>query len=453
MEEFADLYADTTGVANFSQEAREKYLIDMMKINFLKRLESSVFSFGATMNRTIAKIDALIGKLESFEALDVAAAAPDFDADDPDADPELLAALQTGKAVKYKLEHLRRADWIEDLKRDREQLLILANAAAAVTPDRDAKLARLKARIAEKVNANDVDSDGNADRKILVFTAFADTARYLYDELRDWAKTGLNMEVGLVTGGTGGVAATLGAGNFSDVLAHFSPVSKKRAPLVKESGAGLAPSSNRGVLFSSRLEEGASPAPGAVPALEQTAREPQIDLLIATDCISEGQNLQDCGTLINFDVHWNPVRLVQRFGRIDRIGSRHSHIQMINFWPVKTLDEYINLRNRVESRMALAVLTASGDDNLLEGTRSEIGYRDQQLLRLKDEVLDLEEMGESVTFSDFTLEEFSPRFAGVPGREPRQTDPGTDRHLRRCQCSHAERCGESGLSALSAPHR
>ena len=194
------------------------------------------------------------------------------------------------------------------------------------------------------------------------------------------------MEVGLVTGGTGGVAATLGAGNFSDVLAHFSPVSKKRAPLVKNegdmgaeiSGAGLPPSSNRENVKAGaatnrdtvkRLEEGGSPAPEiSAPVI---AREPQIDLLIATDCISEGQNLQDCGTLINFDVHWNPVRLVQRFGRIDRIGSRHSHIQMINFWPVKTLDEYINLRNRVESRMALAVLTASGDDNLLEGTRSE----------------------------------------------------------------------------------
>ena len=405
--EFADLYADTTGVANFSQEAREKYLIDMMKINFLKRLESSVFSFGATMNRTIAKIDALIQKLENFETLDVAAAAPDFDADDPDADPELEAALQTGRAVKYKLEHLRRADWIADLKRDREQLLILANAAAAVSPDRDAKLARLKARIAEKVNAGDVDADGNPDRKILVFTAFADTAKYLYDELKDWAKTGLNMEVGLITGGTGGVAATLGANNFSDVLAHFSPVSKKRVGSAVRS-AGFSPFENNNLDEDNANENGLKPAlrtgsNGLKPALRT---EPQIDLLIATDCISEGQNLQDCGTLINFDVHWNPVRLVQRFGRIDRIGSRHSHIQMINFWPVKTLDEYINLRNRVESRMALAVLTASGDDNLLEGTRSEIGYRDQQLLRLKDEVLDLEEMSESVTFSDFTLEEF-----------------------------------------------
>ncbi len=400
---FADKYADTTGVANFSQETRERYLIDMMKINFLKRLESSVVSFGATMNRTIAKIDALIGKLEGFEALDPENMAPDFDADDPDADPELLAALQTGRAVKYKLEHLRRADWIVDLKKDREQLLILANAADAVTPDRDAKLAKLKACIVAKINAGDTDLDGNADRKILVFTAFADTATYLYGELKAWAKSSLGLEVGLVTGASGGVDSTLGARNFSDVLAHFSPVSKNRAVWSAVWSAGFSP-----LKPNAPNENGLKPAlqtgsDGLKPAL-QTA---QIDLLIATDCISEGQNLQDCGTLINFDVHWNPVRLVQRFGRIDRIGSRHKAIQMINFWPVKTLDEYINLQNRVESRMALAVLTASGDDNLLiESANSEIGYRDQQLLRLQSEVLDLEEMGESVTFSDFTLEEF-----------------------------------------------
>ena len=403
LEEFKDRYADTTGVANFSQEVRERYLIDMMKINFLKRLESSVYSFGKTMNRTIARIDTLIDKLEHFETLEVKADLSDFD--DDEADPELEAALQTGKAVQYKLEHLRRADYIRDLKKDREQLLILANAAAAVTPDRDAKLAALKQLIAEKVNAGDTDRDGNPDRKILVFTAFSDTATYLYGQLKTWAKSSLHLEVGLVTGASGGVDSTLGARNFSDVLARFSPVSKKR-PVGNSVGnapvwsAGFSPLKDGN--FNENNTKNNSDENGLKPALQT-----QIDLLIATDCISEGQNLQDCGTLVNFDVHWNPVRLVQRFGRIDRIGSRHETIQMINFWPTKTLDEYINLQSRVESRMALAVLASNGDDNLLEGAKSEIGYRDQQLLRLKDEqVPDLEEMGESVTFSDFTLQEF-----------------------------------------------
>ena len=410
--QFKDRYADTTGIANFSQETRERYLIDMMKINFLKRLESSVFSFGETMNRTIKRIDTLIDKLKHFETLEVKTELGEFDPDE--ADPELEAALQTGKAVKYKLEHLRRADYIEDLESDREKLLILANAAAAVTPARDAKLAELKAQIVAKVNAGDTDRDDNPDRKILVFTAFADTAHYLYKELKDWAKTSLNMEVGLVTGASGGVDSTLGARNFAEVLAHFSPVSKQRAPLPKtvisnggNNGQGTAGSAFG--LFGDGAGHGADAFGllGAVPALEEIAREPQIDLLIATDCISEGQNLQDCGTLINFDVHWNPVRLVQRFGRIDRIGSRHKNIKMINFWPTATLDEYINLKSRVESRMALAVLAGNGDDNLLEGAKSEIGYRDQQLLRLQNEqVPDLEEIGESVTFSDFTLQEF-----------------------------------------------
>jgi SNF2 family DNA or RNA helicase len=365
-DEYKSLYSDTTGVANFSQENREKYLIDMMKINFLKRLESSVFSFGQTMNRTIAKIDALIHKLQHFETL-AAETLPDLDPDDPDADPELLEALQTGKGVKYRLEHMERERWIEELQADRERLIILQNAAASITPDRDAKLAELKKFLIAKVNAGDTDRDGKADRKVLLFTAFADTAQYLYQQLHAWAKTNLNLETAVITGATGGVRSTLTAQDFGGVLDDFSPRSK-----------------NRG-------QEDA----------------PEIDLLIATDCISEGQNLQDCATVVNFDIHWNPVRLIQRFGRIDRIGSRHETIQMVNFWPVPDLNQYIRLQNRVESRMALAVLSSTGDDNLLAATaEKELCYRDQQLLRLKDEVLDPEEMQETITFSDFTLEEF-----------------------------------------------
>ncbi len=436
LDDFKHIYADTTGVANFSQEAREKYLIDMMKINFLKRLESSVVSFGETMERTIQKIDRLIQKLQGFDSLDMSSFGPDFDPDDPDADAELLQALQdatqTGKAVKFAIEHLRRADWIRDLQADRTQLIALQNAALAVTPARDGKLQSLKAFITKKVQAGDLDRDGNPDRKVLVFTAFADTANYLYEQLKTWAKTELNVEVGLVTGASGGVQSTIaGVGDFSAVLAHFSPVSKNRAPLVKPVPVPGAASSNGAKvgaplsLFGDGAGHGSDafgllglmpdPMPDLAPeaaSLSPTAapvaavRPRQIDLLIATDCISEGQNLQDCGTLVNFDIHWNPVRIIQRFGRIDRIGSRHKTIQMANFWPVPEIEDYIRLQNRVESRMALAVLTSNGDDNLLEGTQSEISYRDQQLLRLRDHVIDLEEMGESVNFSDFTLEDF-----------------------------------------------
>lgn len=369
LDEFKEGYLDTTGIANFSQENREKFLIDMMKVNFLKRLESSVFSFGQTMDRTIAKIDTLIGKLQAFEEIG-AETLIDLDPDDPDADQELLEATQTGKGVKYKLEHMDRTRWIADLEADRQKLAKLQDAAGKVGPDRDAKLEELKQFIIDKVNAGDTDRDGRPDRKVLVFTAFADTAQYLYDQLRDWAKTSLNFETAVITGSSKGVHSTLSAQDFSSVLADFSPRSKKRAP-------GL----------------------------------PEIDLLIATDCISEGQNLQDCASVVNYDIHWNPVRLVQRFGRVDRIGSRHEAIGMVNFWPVPDLNQYIQLQNRVESRMALAVLTSTGDDNLLheateKANEKELCYRDQQLLRLKDEVVDLEEMTETVTFADFTLEEF-----------------------------------------------
>ena len=97
----------------------------------------------------------------------------------------------------------------------------------------------------------------------------------------------------------------------------------------------------------------------------------EIDILIATDCISEGQNLQDCDTLVNYDIHWNPVRIIQRFGRIDRIGSINNVIQLINFWPQVSLDDYINLKSRVEGRMHLVNFTATGDDNVLTNESSD----------------------------------------------------------------------------------
>lgn len=187
------------------------------------------------------------------------------------------------------------------------------------------------------------------NKKVLVFSAFADTARYLYEQILPDAQQ-LGVHIALVSGGSG-CQTTLGKPEFNEVLTLFSPISKKRHL-------------NASV---SQTEE--------------------IDILIATDCISEGQNLQDCDYLINYDIHWNPVRLIQRFGRIDRIGSINPSIQMVNFWPTADLNEYINLKGRVESRMALVDLTATAEDNLLavedaqQLAAQELRYRDHQLER------------------------------------------------------------------------
>jgi superfamily II DNA or RNA helicase len=351
---------------NFDQANREKYLIAMMKVGFLKRLESSVSSFRMTMDRMIARIDQRLHDLDSFDATTIDAPAPD----EIELDDELEQAFEVGGALKYNLAHIDRAAWKAALTRDRERIAALTDEARKVSPDRDAKLGRLKEIIRIKAASPTTDRDGEANRKIILFTAFTDTARYLYGELLPVARE-CGLEAALVTGD--GCKATFGRARFQDVLVNFAPRAKRRASM-------------RGADTGS-----------------------EIDLLIATDCISEGQNLQDADLLVNVDIHWNPVRLIQRFGRIDRIGSRNATIRMINFWPTDDLNKYLRLKDRVEARMALVDLSATGDDDLLNVRAEAEGdarWRDEQLLRLRGEIFDLEETGGGVTLADFALDDF-----------------------------------------------
>ncbi len=367
-------------LGGFTQQGREKILIAMMKINFLKRLESSVDSFRLTLERTIAKIDTLEKRITDFEAhLDEN---PDLDFDDltpaefedPDFDGE---DFTIGGRRRIHLGHLKLPEWLKAVRNDRTQLQFLLEKTKSVSPARDGKLAELKGLIAKKVRGPSVNRDGKPNRKVLVFTAFADTARYLYENLESWARKELKIHLGLICG-DGGNAASLGRLDYDDILTNFSPIAKRRADQVQG--------------FPNQQEE--------------------IDLLIATDCISEGQNLQDCDLLVNYDIHWNPVRIIQRFGRIDRIGSRNDSVQLVNFWPVKELDHYLGVKHRVEARMALVDLAATQTDNLLDTTQLEdlikddLLFRDRQLKRLKDEVLDLEDLDDSVSLTDFSLDEF-----------------------------------------------
>ena len=368
---------DNKRVQNFKQSDRERSLIGMIKVNFLKRLESSVHSFSITMQRTIDKISELQKRLESFrnwqdENAEIDFKDLEFEAEE---DEDLRAAWEVGK-LKVKMAHLDVETWLKDLKNDKKQLKKIYNYAQSISVERDAKLAELKELIAEKVKHPTTNKHGQPNRKVLVFTAFADTAVYLYEGLREWAKVELEINLALVTGGSVANKTTFGKNEFNHILTNFSPFAKKRAQIL------------------SMQQDG------------------EIDLLIATDCISEGQNLQDCDYLINYDIHWNPVRIIQRFGRCDRIGSPNHTVQLINFWPTEDLDQYINLKNRVEARMALADMAGTFEDNLLEAKEiqelieSDLKYRDKQLLRLKDEVLDLEDFTESVALTEFTLDDF-----------------------------------------------
>ncbi|MEI6046079.1 MAG: C-terminal helicase domain-containing protein, partial [Chloroflexota bacterium] len=291
-------------------------------------------------------------------------------------DEELEEALLVGKKLTFRLVDLNVDEWLKALQKDKRQLSVLMDNASAVSTERDAKLAELKKLIKDKATNPTTNKQGEANPKMLIFTAFADTASYLYESLQPWVKKELGLNIALVTGGTKRNRTTFGKTDFNQILLNFSPRAKNRAKM------------------------------SSMPQTEE------IDILIATDCISEGQNLQDCDTVVNYDIHWNPVRLIQRFGRIDRIGSQNPEVQMVNFWPTPDLNKYINLQNRVETKMALVDITATFEDNLLATDElktvvaDELKYRDRQLLRLQDEVIDLEEFDESVTLSEFTLDDF-----------------------------------------------
>lgn len=357
---------------NFDQGNREHFLIGIIKTGLLKRLESSVNSFASSMMRLCDRIDTRLSDIAEFKAGKAQALSNSDLPDESDGDEELEAAFEVGGALKFNLAHMNIEDWEKALQADRDLLDALRVSALAVTPPRDAKLADLKKILNDKAINPSINLAGEANRKVIVFTAFSDTAEYLYEQLAPFAKE-LGLHAALVTGGAA-TKATLGNARYQDILINFAPRAKNRA---------------------------------AMKAMPQDA---EIDLLIATDCISEGQNLQDADLLVNFDIHWNPVRLIQRFGRIDRIGSLNDNINMINFWPTPDLNHYINLTGRVEARMALVDLSATGDDNILsdakEAAEEDLKWRDKQLLRLKDEVFDLEDGQDGVTLAEFSLEDF-----------------------------------------------
>jgi hypothetical protein len=354
---------------NFSQAQRENYLIGMMKVNYLKRLESSINSFAISLDRTIQKIDSLMNKIDNFASLNQTE--EEIDAEEiVDEENEDTENQQVGEKLKFDLADLELDVWKKDLQNDRDALITLYNSAQVITPERDAKLRDLKQLIAQKIK--NPFNKGNS--KVIVFTAFADTAQYLYNNIQPWTTQELGLHSALVYGS--GSKTTYGHNDYDHILLNFSPRAKRRAEI-----------------------EGAD-------------KNGEIDILIATDCISEGQNLQDCDYLVNYDIHWNPVRIIQRFGRIDRIGARNESIQLVNFWPTADLDNYINLKERVEVRMALVDLTATADDNILntaqfdELVTDELQYRKKQLQKLQREVLDLEDMEETISLTDFTLDDF-----------------------------------------------
>lgn len=362
-----DKYMDR-GKANLTMQGREFGIQRLMSINLLKRLESSVFSFNLTLKRIWQLIHTTIEGIDHYEKYGNAditmyeAGESDFDMEDSNTD-----FFSVGKKTKIDLEDMDYKSWRKALQQDADNLELLILMVADITPEHDTKLQTLFRLLDDKM-AHPI-NPGN--KKVIIFTAFSDTAGYLYEHVSEYMQNRYGLDTAVITGAIDGKTTAKGLKpTLNNVLTCFSPVSKDKAVLLPNNPT-------------------------------------KIDVLIATDCISEGQNLQDCDYLINYDIHWNPVRIIQRFGRIDRIGSRNAYIQLVNFWPNMTLDDYINLKSRVETRMKITVMTATGDDDLINPEeKGDLEYRKQQLKRLQEEVVDLEDMSTGISIMDLGLNEF-----------------------------------------------
>ena len=355
------------GGSTFRQTDREQSLIHLMRVNLLKRMESSINSFSLTLQKLLKKIDGILELISNHNS--------EYESDlsilDIDLESDDFAESLVGGKVKVLLQDVDIIRWQQDLEEDRDRLQELLDISQIVDSNRDAKLDRLKYEVSQKIE-NPVNGD---NKKVIIFTAFADTAAYLYKHIAKWIQEKYGLHSALVQG-AGQNATTMPhvkVGDMNNILINFSPRSKER----------------------NKVDPNATQ---------------EIDILIATDCISEGQNLQDCDYLINYDIHWNPVRIIQRFGRIDRLGSTNDSVQLVNFWPNLELDEYINLESRVSGRMVLLDVSATGEENIIDYDEkkkmNDLEYRRKQLKQLQDAVVDVEELSGGISITDLTLNDF-----------------------------------------------
>ena len=363
--EYSDKYDKTlsNGVV-FRQTDREQSLIHLMRVNLFKRMESSINSFTLTLKKLISHIDDILDKIEKINDIEFT---DSVSINDIEFENDIVDSFVVGDKIKVLLQDVDCIKWKDDLIDDKFTLEYLINSAENVKTEQDTKLSKLKNILVDKVN-NPLNKN---NKKVMIFTAFTDTAKYLYENIAEWAKTELNVYTGIITGSS--IISSTMPGIRHDmvsILSSFSPLSNERCK--------------------------------TDPHLEN-----EIDFLIATDCISEGQNLQDCDYLINYDIHWNPVRIIQRFGRIDRIGSQNDKIQLVNFWPNMELDEYINLEKRVTSRMTLLSTSATGEEDVMDGSNmNDLEYRRRQLETLQNQVIDIEDLDHNISITNLTLNDF-----------------------------------------------
>lgn len=384
LEEYSRKYdMMVAGGSVFKQIDREESLIHLMRVNLFKRMESSIHSFALTVERLLRQVRNILERLEAHDEGDF----EEISIEDIETEDETFAPYLIGSKVKVLIRDMDLIRWKQELQEDEELLVKLLREARVIDATRDEKLRRLKQAIADKC-VNPINQD---NKKVIVFTAFADTAEYLYRNIAEWARRQLGLYSAIVTGAGGSNKTTMPGirRDLATIIASFSPISKERA----------------------RIDENLTG---------------EIDILISTDCLSEGQNLQDCDYLVNYDIHWNPVRIIQRFGRIDRLGTHNKVVQLVNFWPNMELEEYINLEARVSGRMVLLDISATGEENIIEfaeaGRMNDLEYRRRQLEQLQNEVVNFEDLSNGISITDMTFNDFRMDLAGYLKEYPNRLD-------------------------------
>lgn len=357
--------------STFKQVDRENSLIYLMRINLLKRLESSVDSFRLSVCRLLTSVQENINRVNNHshsenDEVNFIEEVESVDIDDPE-EPLVEELLEVGGKIKVKIQDMNIRSWIKDLEHDIKILRDLQREISDINLHRDAKFQKLKNLITKKFD--DPINEGN--KKIIIFTTFTDTAKYIYQNLVEWLHDSQGVYSCLITGSDLNTNFKCKK-DLSLYLINFSPKSKNRDQILTDNNI-------------------------------------EIDVLICTDCISEGQNLQDCDYVINYDIHWNPVRIIQRFGRIDRIGSTNENIQLVNFFPDMDLDNYIDLVQRIKGKMKILTVSAAGEEDVIDKKSSDmkdLEYRKKQLKELQNQVLNLEDVGGSISITDLTLNDF-----------------------------------------------
>ena len=424
---------------------RDAFLVKMMYILLVKRLESSWYAFYLTLNKILDKSNAIYAAIQEFEktnkSINIASGNSLYDEDEDDEytvgkrEVKLSDIQKDGKLALFK-EHIKAdisvmQNVIEDLKTFQNQI-----SKEKDYKSKDKKIEELIKQINSKQAAG-------TNKKVLIFTTYRDTAYYLYNEL---SKRGYK-KLGVVSGSDSMYSYS------NENLKQFEPLLERFCPFTK-----LFIGKNWPDYTEKKSIENFDHWKKWIKdndSKTNTILEEEIEILIATDCLSEGQNLQDCDFVVNYDIHWNPVRIIQRVGRIDRIGSPNKTFGVLNFWPTDNINEYLNLEDRIVDRLVAVRLTGAEVnkdliDKLTKKMVNDNTDESQKRKLLEQMTLSIEDIEDSKSFgfSDLTLDIFRQELNASIRLDAKKWERIPKGSFSGFKITNIDLCPENGVIAL-----